>query len=186
MLNWNMMRDNDRSPRNRTRTVALDEDRSGHVFDLLSRSTTRRVLAALYEEAASPEDLTDTLDESIPTVEHHIGKLRSADLVRPVPGQSPVESSAERIYEPCDRSLVLGAGLSPRTKGLRTAVARILAVVLVLAGVASTGLYLAASPVELPAFAGDPRFLLLLGGVVSLWAWTGACLLIRWVQNEVS
>lgn len=114
-------------------TVELTGEEADTFFDALASSTTRELLEALYDEPATASELAERSDTSLQNVHYHLKKLTAADLIKPV---DMVYSSRGRevdVYGPTNRALVLVAGESSLVGELKTAMARFVGVVAVLA-----------------------------------------------------
>jgi len=135
------------------RVVGLDGEAADEAFEALSSSTTREVLAALYEEPSAPADLRDRTGTSLQNVHYHLGKLEDADLIEPAGVGYSEKGTEMTVYAPTSEAVVLFAGRREDRSRLRDLLTGLFAVLLAL-GAASAALrrYLRGS---LTAFGGD-------------------------------
>ncbi|WP_433633269.1 ArsR/SmtB family transcription factor [Halomicrococcus sp. NG-SE-24] len=112
----------DRDPR----VVGVDSEDADDLMAALSSDTSRKVLAALYEEPASPAALADRVDTSLQNVQYHLGKLEDGDLVEVVDTVYSEKGREMDVYGPAAEPLVLFAGNEERTVGLRSALTNLL------------------------------------------------------------
>jgi DNA-binding transcriptional ArsR family regulator len=80
------------------------------LFDALTASTARDILAALYDEPTTASALADTLNTSVQNVSHHLLKLEAADLVTAVDTWYSEHGREMDVYAPTSQPLVLYAG----------------------------------------------------------------------------
>ena len=134
----------DRDPR----VVGVDDDEADDLIAALGSETARNVLTTLHEEPATTSEIADELDTSLQNVQYHLGKLSDADLVDVVDTAYSEKGREMNVYAPADEPLVLFAGGSTSSGGIRTALKRLLGgyAVLGLAALAAQRLLAVAAP----------------------------------------
>ncbi|MFB6106522.1 MAG: ArsR/SmtB family transcription factor [Halobacteriaceae archaeon] len=120
-------------PEGDPRVLGVDSEDADAVLGALSSETSRAVLTALHDDPSTPSELADAVDTSLQNTQYHLGKLEDADLIE-VCGTRYSEKGREmNVYAPTDGPLVLFAGTEERTEGMKSALARLLGAVGVLA-----------------------------------------------------
>ncbi|GAB6878758.1 hypothetical protein JCM17823_10320 [Halorubrum gandharaense] len=134
----------DRDPR----VVGVDDDEADDLIAALGSETARNVLTTLHEEPATTSEIADELNTSLQNVQYHLGKLTDADLVDVVDTAYSEKGREMNVYAPADEPLVLFAGGSTSSGGIRTALKRLLGgyAVLGLAALAAQRLLSVAAP----------------------------------------
>ncbi|MFB6146178.1 MAG: ArsR/SmtB family transcription factor [Halobacteriaceae archaeon] len=172
------------------RVLGVDEEDAEDVLSALSAETAREILAALYEDPATPSEVADSVDTSLQNAQYHLENLTDADLVE-VRGTRYSEKGREMdVYGPADAPLVLFAG--GEREGVEQAVTQLLGAVGVLAAGSLVVQWLltrggdsarramqtaSAESAAGPSFPFPPGALFFLGGLVALavvagwWAW---------------
>lgn len=112
----------DRDPR----VVGVDSEDADELIAALSSETARKTLTALHEEPATTSELADSVDTSLQNVQYHLKKLKEADLVEVVDTVYSEKGREMNVYAPADEPLVLFAGGSTDTSGVKTALKRLL------------------------------------------------------------
>ncbi|MES3517119.1 MAG: helix-turn-helix domain-containing protein [Natronomonas sp.] len=107
------------------RVVDIDDDDADELMAALSSTTARRLLSTLHDDPAPPSELAERLDTSLQNTQYHLENLESAGAIEVV-GTAYSEKGREMsVYGPADRPLVLFAGESDDTSGLREALSRL-------------------------------------------------------------
>ncbi|WP_254535148.1 ArsR/SmtB family transcription factor [Halomarina litorea] len=119
--------------------VGLDDENADETFQALSSSTTRRVLAFLYEQPSTPAEIRDEIGTSLQNVHYHLGKLEDADLIEGAGTGYSEKGTEMTVYAPTSEAVVLFAGRESQRSALRSLLARVFGVVLAL-GLATVAL----------------------------------------------
>jgi DNA-binding transcriptional ArsR family regulator len=119
--------------------VGLDDERADETFQALSSSTTRRVLALLYDGPSTPAEIRDEIGTSLQNVHYHLGKLEDADLIEGAGTGYSEKGTEMTVYAPTSEAVVLFAGREAERSSLRALLTRVFGVVLAL-GVATLAL----------------------------------------------
>ena len=117
--------------------VGIREEAADEVFEALSASTARKILAALYEEPDTASGVAGVVDTSLQNATYHLEKLVAADLVEVADTWYSEQGREMKVYAPANESLVLFASDEASTSSLKDRLLRVLGAVGVL-GVAST------------------------------------------------
>lgn len=96
------------------RVLSLDGPDVDDVFEALSSQTRRLMLEHLYEEPATPSELSVATDTSLQNVHYHIEKLRDVDLVEPVGTQYSEKGAEMSVFAPTSDPLVIVEGEKER------------------------------------------------------------------------
>jgi DNA-binding transcriptional ArsR family regulator len=115
------------------RVVGVDDEAADDVLSALSSGTARRVLAELHDDPAPPSELADRVDTSLQNVQYHLEKLETCGAVEVVETAYSAKGREMDVYAPADRPLVVFAGDQKDESTLRTALARLLGAVGLLA-----------------------------------------------------
>ncbi|WP_049907524.1 ArsR/SmtB family transcription factor [Haloferax elongans] len=117
--------DDDREERD-PRVIGLDSEEADDFLGAISSSTARSMLSALHESPATSSELATEVDTSLQNVQYHLGNLSDAGLIE-VTGTRYSEKGREmNVYAPSDRALVVVAGRDEETKGLKSALSRLI------------------------------------------------------------
>lgn len=92
------------------RVIGMADDVADTAFEALTASTTRTILARLYEQPSIPTDLRDEIDTSIQTVHYHLEKLEEAGFIEPVGVGYSERGTEMTVYAPTTEAVVLVAG----------------------------------------------------------------------------
>lgn len=114
-------------------TVDLTGEEADTFFDALASATTRELLDTLYDEPATASELADDSETSLQNVHYHLEKLEAADLIEPVDVVYSSRGREVNVYGPTNRAIVLVTGESSLVGDVKTAIARFVGVVAVLA-----------------------------------------------------
>lgn len=120
-----VLESNNTSPR----VLDLTGEDADLVFDALSSTTARRILAALHSEPAPPSELADTLDLSLQNVHYHIRNLRDADLIKEVEKGYSEKGVEMSIYAPTSEPVVFSGSASDEQSELRELLEKVVGVV---------------------------------------------------------
>jgi DNA-binding transcriptional ArsR family regulator len=113
--------DEDRDPR----VVGVDSDEADALVAALSSQTGRDILAALYEEPATPATIADRVETSLQNVQYHLGKLEEGSLVEVADTAYSSKGREMKVYAPTAEPLVLFAGNESDTVGLKSALSNL-------------------------------------------------------------
>jgi len=116
------------------RVVGLDGEDADEAFDVLSSSTTRRVLSLLYDDPATPAEIRDRIGTSLQNVHYHVEKLEDAGLIEPAGVGYSEKGTEMTVYAPSNEAIVLFAGRQDDRSRLRTALERLFPTVAALVG----------------------------------------------------
>ncbi len=119
-----------------SRVVGIREDAADEVFEALSSSTAREILAALYEEPDTASSVAEDCDTSLQNATYHLEKLVDADLVEVADTWYSEQGREMKVYAPASESLVVFAADEASKPSLKERLMRVLGAVGVL-GVAS-------------------------------------------------
>jgi DNA-binding transcriptional ArsR family regulator len=114
------------------RVVGLAGEEADETFEVLSSATTRKVLAALYDQPSTPSEVRDDVGTSLQNVHYHLGKLEDADLIEPAGVGYSEKGTEMTVYAPTSEAVVLFAGRRDDRSRLRSMLARLFGVVLAL------------------------------------------------------
>jgi len=112
----------DREPR----VVGVDDDDADELIAALGSETAREILTRLHDEPATKSELADAVDTSLQNVQYHLSKLDGADLVDVVDTTYSEKGREMDVYAAADEPLVLFAGGSEESHGIKSALMRLL------------------------------------------------------------
>jgi DNA-binding transcriptional ArsR family regulator len=112
----------DREPR----VVGVDDEDADDLIAALSSETARRILTSLHDEPATKSEIAAEVDTSLQNVQYHLAKLDGADLVDVVDTTYSEKGREMDVYAAADEPLVLFAGGSEESAGIKSALARLL------------------------------------------------------------
>ncbi|MUW15763.1 helix-turn-helix domain-containing protein [Halorubrum sp. CBA1125] len=112
----------DREPR----VVGVDDEDADDLIAALGSETAREILTALHDEPATKSELAEEVDTSLQNVQYHLSKLDGADLVDVVDTTYSEKGREMDVYAAADEPLVLFAGGSEESQGIKTALLRLL------------------------------------------------------------
>ncbi len=95
-------------------TVVLDfgHEDADEVFEVLSSSTARKILAAIYERPRPASALARDLDLTIQNVNYHINNLRDANLIEVGDTWYSEKGNEMNVYAPTARAVMVVADRS--------------------------------------------------------------------------
>ncbi|WP_435348053.1 ArsR/SmtB family transcription factor [Haloarchaeobius sp. HRN-SO-5] len=108
------------------RVIGLDSEDADELIGALSSATAREVLTALHDEPATPSQLAETVDTSLQNTQYHLEKLEDADIIEVVDTAYSAKGREMKVYAPADQPLVVFAGGSEQSSGLKAAISRLL------------------------------------------------------------
>ncbi|MGQ3327822.1 MULTISPECIES: ArsR/SmtB family transcription factor [Halorubrum] len=112
----------DREPR----VVGVDDDDADELIAALGSETAREILTRLHDEPATKSELADAVDTSLQNVQYHLSKLDGADLVDVIDTTYSEKGREMDVYAAADEPLVLFAGGSEGSRGIKSALMRLL------------------------------------------------------------
>ncbi|WP_435073207.1 ArsR/SmtB family transcription factor [Halorubrum sp. HHNYT27] len=112
----------DREPR----IVGVDDEDADDLIAALSSETARNILTCLHDEPATKSEIAAEVDTSLQNVQYHLAKLDGADLVDVVDTTYSEKGREMDVYAAADEPLVLFAGGSEESAGIKSALARLL------------------------------------------------------------
>jgi len=112
----------DREPR----VVGVNEDDADELIAALGSETAREILTRLHDEPATKSELADAVDTTLQNVQYHLSKLNRADLVDVVDTTYSEKGREMDVYAAADEPLVLFAGGSEESNGIKSALMRLL------------------------------------------------------------
>ncbi len=112
----------DREPR----VVGVDDEDADALIAALGSETAREILTKLHDEPATKSELAAAVDTSLQNVQYHLAKLDEADLVDVVDTTYSEKGREMDVYAAADEPLVLFAGGSEESSGIKTALLRLL------------------------------------------------------------
>jgi DNA-binding transcriptional ArsR family regulator len=143
----------DREPR----VVGVDDEDADDLIAALGSTTAREILTHLHDEPATKSEIAAAVDTSLQNVQYHLSKLDGADLVDVVDTTYSEKGREMDVYAAADEPLVLFAGGSEESTGIKSALTRLLggyALIAAAAALAQRALSVAAPTAEVST-AGD-------------------------------
>ena len=117
----------DASPEEREpRVVGVDDDEADDLIAALGSETSRTILSTLHDRPATKSEIADEVDTSLQNVQYHLSRLDEADLVDVVDTAYSEKGREMDVYAAADEPLVLFAGGSEESTGIKTALMRLL------------------------------------------------------------
>jgi DNA-binding transcriptional ArsR family regulator len=108
------------------RVVGVDDDEADDLIAALGSETSRDILSTLHDRPATKSELADEVDTSLQNVQYHLSRLDEADLVDVVDTAYSEKGREMDVYAAADEPLVLFAGGSEESTGIKTALMRLL------------------------------------------------------------
>ena len=108
------------------RVVGVDEDEADDLIAALGSETARAILSTLHDRPATKSEVADEVGTSLQNVQYHLSRLDEADLVDVVDTAYSEKGREMDVYAAADEPLVLFAGGSEESTGLKTALMRLL------------------------------------------------------------
>ncbi|MFC7203465.1 ArsR/SmtB family transcription factor [Haloferax namakaokahaiae] len=100
--------------------VALDDAEADSLVSVLSSTTARRLLAAVYDTPRPASELAEELDTTLQTVGYHIDRLTEAGLIEEVTTWLSAQGREMAVYGPTSSALVLFVGAEETRPQLRS------------------------------------------------------------------
>lgn len=101
------------------RVLDLTGEDADLVFDALSSTTARRILATLHNKPTPPSEIAETLDLSLQNVHYHLRNMRDADLIEEIETGYSEKGVEVSIYAPTANPVVISEGKSDEQVRLR-------------------------------------------------------------------
>ncbi|MGM0448260.1 MAG: ArsR/SmtB family transcription factor [Methanobacteriota archaeon] len=108
------------------RVVGVDDDEADDLIAALGSETAREILSTLHDRPATKSELANEVDTSLQNVQYHLSRLDDADLVDVVDTAYSEKGREMDVYAAADEPLVLFAGGSEESAGIKTALMRLL------------------------------------------------------------
>ncbi|GAA0718061.1 DNA-binding transcriptional ArsR family regulator [Halorubrum trapanicum] len=108
------------------RVVGVDDDEADDLIAALGSETARAILSTLHDRPATKSELAKEVDTSLQNVQYHLSRLDEADLVDVVDTAYSEKGREMDVYAAADEPLVLFAGGSEESTGIKTALMRLL------------------------------------------------------------
>ena len=108
------------------RVVGVDDDEADDLIAALGSETARAILSTLHDRPATKSEIADEVDTSLQNVQYHLSRLDEADLVDVVDTAYSEKGREMDVYAAADEPLVLFAGGSEESTGIKTALMRLL------------------------------------------------------------
>lgn len=89
------------------RVISLEGPEIEEVFETLSSATRRSILEQLYEDPATPSELSTVTSTSLQNVHYHLEKLESVDLVESIGTRYSEKGREMNVYGPTTDPLIL-------------------------------------------------------------------------------
>lgn len=118
------------------RVVGLDGEEADEAFEVLSATTTRRVLSFLYQQPSTPAEIRDQIGTSLQNVHYHIGKLEDAGLIEAAGSGYSEKGTEMTVYAPANEAIVLFAGRQSDQSRFKQLLSRVFGTVVALFAVA--------------------------------------------------
>ena len=117
----------DASPEEREpRVVGVDDDEADDLIAALGSETARAILSTLHDRPATKSEIAEEVGTSLQNVQYHLSRLDEADLVDVVDTAYSEKGREMDVYAAADEPLVLFAGGSEESTGIKTALMRLL------------------------------------------------------------
>jgi len=108
------------------RVIGVDDDEADDLIAALGSETARAILSTLHDRPATKSEIADEVDTSLQNVQYHLSRLDEADLVEVVDTAYSEKGREMDVYAAADEPLVLFAGGSEESTGIKTALMRLL------------------------------------------------------------
>lgn len=106
----------DRSP------SVVSMETAGDVLETLTSTTAREIVNQLYVEPATASDIAESIETSLQNIQYHLEQLREAGLIDVVDTWYSAKGTEMDVYGPQAEPLVICAGDTDDTEGIRQAV----------------------------------------------------------------
>lgn len=91
----------------------IRNDEADMVFSALASSTSRNILAILYEEPTTASQLAQHIDTTLQNIQYHLRNLTEAKLVEVVDTWYSERGTKMKVYAPSGGAMILFAGAQP-------------------------------------------------------------------------
>ena len=108
------------------RVVGVDDDDADALIAALGSETARAILTTLHDEPATKSELASDVDTSLQNVQYHLSRLEDADLVDVIDTVYSEKGREMDVYAAADEPLVLFAGGTAESAGIKSALLRLL------------------------------------------------------------
>lgn len=105
--------------------VGFEDAAADEILTVVSSTTARRVLAALYDEPRTASELAETVETSVQNVSYHLTRLQDAELIEVVDTWYSQQGREMDVYAPAHGALVLFAGAERTRPSLSSALGRL-------------------------------------------------------------
>lgn len=123
----------DPRPRDDPKVYGLEEEQTQDALSALSAETARTILSTLYDQPATPAQLQDEVGTSLQNVHYHLDNLEDAGLIRQAGTRYSEKGNEMTVFAPESEAVVFMAGDRESRSRLRSALARVVGGVGVLA-----------------------------------------------------
>lgn len=106
--------------------LCIDDEETSEVFSALGSETAQAIFRLLNEEPATPATIAQRQDMSVQNVHYHLDNLAAAGLVEVVDTCYSEKGREMDVYAAADQPLVLFAGSSEDSTGIKNALGRLL------------------------------------------------------------
>ena len=97
--------------------LGVNDDDTDAIFEALSSSTARSILAEIYEAPRTTSELAERTENSIQTIVYHLNELQAAELVQVADTRYSEKGKEMKIYAPPDNPVVVFVGTEKRKSG---------------------------------------------------------------------
>lgn len=105
--------------------VDFEDADADEILTVISSTTARHILAALYDEPQTPSDLAEAVETSVQNVSYHLDRLREAGLIETVDTWYSRQGREMEVYAPAHGPLVLFSGATRADPSLASALQRL-------------------------------------------------------------
>jgi len=115
------------------KVLDLEAEATAEMLSALSSETAREILSTVYEEPRTPPEIRDEVGTSLQNVHYHLENLEDAELIQPAGSGYSEKGTEMTVFAPANEAVVLFAGQERHHSRLKTALARLLGAVGLLA-----------------------------------------------------
>lgn len=105
--------------------VDFEDADADEILSVVSSTTARNILAALYDEPQTPSDIAETVETSVQNVSYHLTRLQEAGLIEVVDTWYSRQGREMDAYAPAHGPLVLFTGAERTEPSLTSALERL-------------------------------------------------------------
>lgn len=113
--------------------VDFEDGDADEILAVVSSTTSRHILATLYDEPQTPSGLAEAVETSVQNVSYHLDRLQEAGLVTVADTWYSRQGREMDVYAPAHGPLVLFAGATQTEPSLSSALKRLFGAVGVVA-----------------------------------------------------